>query len=98
MGRRGIWGAEAYRARLRIPVFHHPTIPSRHHSTAPLLSTLRMIPDMTKHAPDFHTFARLAKQSHLVPVYRRLLSDSLTPVSAFHKIDGGRCACLFESV
>ena len=26
------------------------------------------------------------------------MSDSLTPVSAFHKIDAGRCACLFESV
>ena len=34
----------------------------------------------------------------MVPVYRRLVSDSLTPVSAFHKIDAGRCACLFESV
>ena len=33
-----------------------------------------------------------------MPVYRRLVSDSLTPVSAFHKIDAGRCACLFESV
>ena len=26
------------------------------------------------------------------------MSDSLTPVSAFHKLDAGRCACLFESV
>jgi anthranilate synthase component 1 len=34
----------------------------------------------------------------MAPVYRRLTSDSLTPVSAFHKIDAGRCACLFESV
>ena len=33
-----------------------------------------------------------------MPVYRRLVSDSLTPVTAFHKIDAGRCACLFESV
>ena len=33
-----------------------------------------------------------------MPVYRRLVSDSLTPVSAFHKIDAGGCACLFESV
>ena len=33
-----------------------------------------------------------------MPVYRRLVCDSLTPVSAFHKIDSGRCACLFESV
>jgi anthranilate synthase component 1 len=34
----------------------------------------------------------------LVPVYRRLVSDTLTPVSAFHKIDTGGGACLFESV
>lgn len=33
-----------------------------------------------------------------MPVYRRLLSDSLTPVSAFHQIDDGASACLFESV
>ena len=33
-----------------------------------------------------------------MPVYRRLVSDSLTPVTAFHKIDAGRCACLAESV
>ena len=33
-----------------------------------------------------------------MPVFRRLVSDSLTPVTAFHKIDAGRCACLFESV
>lgn len=50
------------------------------------------------HYPDFDTFRKLADQAPLVPVYRRLLSDSLTPVAAFHKIDAGRCACLFESV
>ncbi|MBN2022145.1 MAG: anthranilate synthase component I [Pirellulales bacterium] len=52
----------------------------------------------TPHLPDFDAFARLAKDADLVPVYRRLVSDSLTPVSAFHKIDAGRCACFFESV
>jgi anthranilate synthase component 1 len=50
------------------------------------------------HYPNFETFQQLAADADLVPVYRRLVSDSLTPVSAFHKIDGGRCACLFESV
>ena len=50
------------------------------------------------HLPDFDTFQRLAAGAGLVPVYRRLVGDSLTPVSAFHKIDAGRCACLFESV
>ena len=50
------------------------------------------------HYPDFQTFQGLAQGGRLVPVFRRLVSDSLTPVSAFHKIDAGRCACLFESV
>ena len=50
------------------------------------------------YCPDFETFKGLAKDGSLVPVYRRLVCDSLTPVSAFHKIDAGRCACLFESV
>jgi anthranilate synthase component 1 len=50
------------------------------------------------HFPDFDTFRALAAEADLVPVYRRLVSDSLTPVAAFHKIDAGRCSCLFESV
>lgn len=33
-----------------------------------------------------------------MPVYRRLVCDSLTPVAAFHKLDVGGSACLFESV
>jgi anthranilate synthase component 1 len=48
--------------------------------------------------PDFETFTRLADGVDLLPVYRRLVADSLTPVSAFHKLDLGPCACLFESV
>ncbi len=51
-----------------------------------------------KHSPDFATFCGLATGVQLVPVYRRLLGDALTPVSAFHKIDAGPTACLFESV
>jgi anthranilate synthase component 1 len=50
------------------------------------------------HYPDFATFSKLARDADYVPVYRRLLSDVLTPVSAFHKIDDGGAACLFESV
>jgi anthranilate synthase component 1 len=52
----------------------------------------------TPHYPDFEAFVQLAREAHLVPVYRRIISDALTPVTAFHKIDAGRCACLFESV
>ncbi len=43
-------------------------------------------------------FASWPSGVQLVPVYRRLLGDTLTPVSAFHKIDAGATACLFESV
>ena len=48
--------------------------------------------------PDFETYSRLAEGVQLVPVYRRLVCDSLTAVSAFHKLDTGESACLFESV
>jgi anthranilate synthase component 1 len=51
-----------------------------------------------RHYPDFATFRRLAGGVHLVPVYRRMTGDTLTPVTAFHKIDAGSSACLFESV
>jgi len=50
------------------------------------------------HYPDFDTFCALAASADYVPVYRRVLSDVLTPVSAFHKIEDGGSACLFESV
>ena len=50
------------------------------------------------HFPDFETFKQLASQGDLVPVYRRLVSDVWTPVSAFGRIDQGQSACLFESV
>ena len=51
-----------------------------------------------RYYPDFDSFAVWPQEADLVPVYRRLVSDSLTPVTAFHKLDAGRCACLFESV
>ena len=50
------------------------------------------------HLPDFEQFASLAKPGWLVPVYRRLIGDTLTPVSAFCKIQEGEWAFLFESV
>ncbi len=50
------------------------------------------------HFPDLDTFQQLAQQHDLVPVYRQLLNDALTPVSAFNRMDPGGSACLFESV
>ena len=40
----------------------------------------------------------MARDTDYVPVYRRLVSDALTPVQALGKLDQGVSACLFESV
>src|SRR5207302_1767619 len=48
--------------------------------------------------PTFEEFVELAHQASLVPVYRQLIGDTLTPVSAFCKIQEGEWAFLFESV
>ncbi len=50
------------------------------------------------YSPSFSAFADLAKSHTIVPVYRRLIGDTLTPVSAFCKIQEGDQAFLFESV
>ncbi|MFN7627052.1 MAG: hypothetical protein ACK5PZ_09495, partial [Pirellula sp.] len=49
--------------------------------------------------PNFENFRDLLEQYDFVPVYRRLLSDHLTPVSAFRLLDDGQSSAgLFESV
>jgi anthranilate synthase component 1 len=48
--------------------------------------------------PEFRKFMELASQYDAVPVSRQLLGDSLTPLSAFRRLDHGDTACLFESV
>jgi anthranilate synthase component 1 len=50
------------------------------------------------HTPNASDFTDLAITHDYVPVYRRLLSDTLTPVTAFRLLDDGGPACLFESV
>jgi anthranilate synthase component 1 len=48
--------------------------------------------------PGFDEFVELARHASLVPVYRQLIGDTLTPVSAFCKIQEEDWAFLFESV
>ena len=50
------------------------------------------------HRPTFDEFAALAQGHTVVPVYRRLTGDTLTPVSAFCKLQEGDWSFLFESV
>ncbi|MEA3362826.1 MAG: anthranilate synthase component I [Thermodesulfobacteriota bacterium] len=48
--------------------------------------------------PTEKEFCRLAQQGNLIPVYREILADMETPVSAFRKIDDGQSAFLLESI
>jgi anthranilate synthase component I len=50
------------------------------------------------HFPPFDQFRELAREHTAVPVYRRLTGDTLTPVSAFCKVQEGDWSFLFESV
>jgi anthranilate synthase component 1 len=48
--------------------------------------------------PEIAEFTALADQGNLIPVYREIMADLDTPVSAFRKIDDGHCAFLLESI
>lgn len=50
------------------------------------------------HHPTLAEFTELAQQAALVPVYRMIYSDTLTPVSAFCRAGWARDRFLFESV
>lgn len=50
------------------------------------------------HRPTFEQFQECAGQTRLVPIYRKLYSDTLTPVSAFRKANWSSQSFLFESV
>jgi anthranilate synthase component 1 len=50
------------------------------------------------HKPALDEFINKSKTGNLIPVYRELLADTLTPVSAFMRIDTGEYSFLLESV
>ena len=51
-----------------------------------------------QYRPSLSEFQELAQSHSVVPVWRQLVGDTLTPVSAFRKIQDGAWAFLFESV
>src|SRR5499427_7005234 len=55
-------------------------------------------PQQDMYSPNLEEFLKLASQGNLVPVTRRLLADSETPLSAYRKIKGPDESFLFESV
>ena len=50
------------------------------------------------YSPSREEFLKLARQGNLIPVYREILADMETPVSAFCKIDDRKSAFLLESI
>ncbi len=50
------------------------------------------------YVPNREEFARLAERGNIVPVYREVLADMETPVSAFLKVEEGPYSFLLESV
>jgi anthranilate synthase component 1 len=53
---------------------------------------------MRKYFPDLQTFTSSAQTADVVPVYRQLLADRLTPVTAFELLGRDAHAFLLESV
>lgn len=53
---------------------------------------------MRRYFPDFETFSAAAPSADMIPVYRQLLGDRLTPVSAFEVLGRDAHAFLLESV
>jgi anthranilate synthase component 1 len=51
-----------------------------------------------RYRPSLEEFLELARRHSLVPVYRQLVGDTLTPVTAFCKLQERDWAFLFESV
>src|ERR1035437_3443146 len=53
---------------------------------------------MRRYFPDIATFSSSAKNADIIPVYRQLLADHLTPVTAFEVLGRDGNAFLLESV
>ncbi|NUO07446.1 MAG: anthranilate synthase component I [Candidatus Brocadia sp.] len=50
-----------------------------------------------RYYPSFEVFKQLASRGNIIPVYRQMFADTLTPVSAFQKISDAAYAFLLES-
>ena len=48
--------------------------------------------------PNRETFRKMARPGVIVPVYREVISDELTPMAAYRRIGEGRRGFLLESV
>ena len=54
--------------------------------------------DSDKYFPDLEQFRQMSQRGNLIPIYKTILADLETPVSAFYKIRSGDYDFLLESV
>ncbi len=54
--------------------------------------------EKSRYYPSLEDFKVLSRKYNVIPLYREILADTETPVSAFMKIDNGKDAFLLESV
>lgn len=54
--------------------------------------------DNDRYAPSLEKFLRLSRRGNVIPVYREILADFETPLSAYLKLEGRGPAYLLESV
>ena len=57
-----------------------------------------MLRTLPHYYPSESEFLDLIGKGNAIPVYRQLIADTLTPVSAFQKLGNHECAFLLESV
>ena len=69
-----------------------------HHVAAILAGRDKAESGAAMYYPDIDTFKELSSRGNLIPVYREIMADMDTPVSAFKKVDDGRFSFLLESI
>ncbi len=68
------------------------------HPAETFISNRSVLHTTMPHLPTFDEFCQHASGHDLVPVYRQLVSDTLTPVSAYCRLPASDDSFLFESV
>src|SRR5262249_4891756 len=94
----GSAGSDARTAARGVKSATGPAAPDHARPSRPARASLSDRSSQMIHFPAFDEFCSLARDFDLVPIYRQLTGDTLTPVSAFCKIQQDDWSFLFESV
>jgi anthranilate synthase component 1 len=76
----------------------HDRISYQYRNPFAISTSALTISRMPRYFPDADAFAQIAQSADLIPVYRQILGDHLTPVTAFEVLGRDEHAFLLESV